>query len=218
MAFVPTSTDYTIVITYSGTQKKFDRTLYAPAMTGGRATSEEVKQVLLGLENVLPKSSSTWSAVPGIFFVVALASFFYLQMWRNGYMMQIYSVFAVCTLILLCALVCKSDSAKHKKARAQADAFIQGVQPSFEARGLRWHLPSVFPYYVQLFKDYREQGTAQNISQVPQGLPQTNNTTQSTYPMYLPPPNNQYNGDNLAQPLIYNQQVPNGGYGGFQQV
>ena len=218
MAFVPISTDYTVVIAYSGSQKKFDRTLYAPVMTGGRATSEEVSQVLSGLENVLPKSPSAWCTVAWIFFFIATALFFYLQMWWNGYMMQNYSVFAVCTLILLCVLASKSNKAKNKEARAQADAFLQGVQPSFQARGLRWHLPNVFPYYVELLKDYREQGTTQNISPVQQALPQINNTLQPSYP-YLPPPlTNQYNGDNLAQPLIYNQQVPNGAYGGFQQV
>ena len=183
MSSIPSSTDYTIVIGLARDEKKFDRTLYDSAMTGGRASLEEVDQVLTQIENLFPKRSS-WKTIGWTTLALALLPCFYIRACYDLSILQIYLLVVFLIMTLLFVLAGKSNINNNKEAYNQANMLLQRFQPSFDAKGLRWHVPKAFPNYVQLFKDYREDKLAQDIP--------------------YNPPSNQYNGEEeLVQPLIH---------------
>jgi len=49
---VPSSSDYTIVIPFNEEDNKFSRISYSASLTGGRASSEEVNEVLTLLDTI----------------------------------------------------------------------------------------------------------------------------------------------------------------------
>ncbi len=155
----PISSDYTVIIPYISSQEKFDREAYSSAMTGGRASAEEIDQVLRLIEaashgmSTPEKLFKTWCfrfLLPFIFLLIFQinGNLRYPQcFWGN------FLAYVIIGNIWLFIMTTKNNS----KVKENVKSVLKLYQDAFEKKGLRWHVPVNFPLYVELFKDYREQ-------------------------------------------------------------
>ena len=156
---IPISSDYTVVFPYISSQGKFAREAYSPAMTGGRASSEEIDQVLKLFETVSRGMSTpdrfleSWC----LHFLLPFAFMLLFQINDNfRYPQFVWSCFALYVIggnIWMFSAAAKNNS----KIKENMQTVLKLYQDTFEKKGLRWHIPANFPLWIALFKDYREQ-------------------------------------------------------------
>jgi len=167
---IPSSSDSKIIIPFDKDDNKFSRTTYSPAMTGGRASTEEVNQIL----NLLDKASKIpftlqqvlWRAfvrlaIPIVFIIYAVED------WRC-YRIESFTFYAIIYMIVSLLLLRRDFHLKTKVAKTEAYKILQMYESSFEKRGLRWSIPKEFPMYMELNRDYREKYFESQIPYNPQ--------------------------------------------------
>ena len=171
--YVPSSSDYMIVIPFNKENNKFSRISYSASMTGGRASSEEVNQVLTLLDITINNVPTSFQVIIRLVirFLVPL-----VMIWILGGVWKCYNPgppFAILFWYMLASLIyiLVRRSFQVKEAKSQAQKIIQRFQPSFEERGLRWNIPLTFPHYIEICRDYREKFFE---TQIPPYNPQVN--------------------------------------------
>jgi len=171
--YVPSSSDYMIVIPFNKEDKKFSRTSYSASMTGGRASSEEVNQVLTLLDITINNVPTLFQVitrliirflVPGFMILVLIGTW---RCYRHAEPTLLLFWYMLASLIYI--LVRRNSQVKE--AKSQAQKIIQRFQPIFEERGLRWNIPLGFPHYIEICRDYREKFFE---AQIPPYNPQVN--------------------------------------------
>ena len=171
--YVPSSSDYMIVIPFNKGDNKFSRTSYSSSMTGGRASSEEVNQVLTLLDTITNNLPTPFQVIARLmirFLVPSLMILVLTETWRcYQYRYPIAKLFCYVLASLIYILV--RTNSQVKQAKNQAQKIIQRFQPTFEERGLRWNIPLGFPHYIELCRDYREKFFE---AQIPPYNPQVN--------------------------------------------
>jgi len=170
---IPPTTDYTIVFPHDAVSKRFDSGFYAPGLTDGRASREEIDQVLNEVENVRrPLASKIVSAlccyIFGLF--AAIGSYVFFMVAMAGGDPELIPFFVIGFIGLIVALVwifvvrVKNLTEQIKTKSRQV---IDRHNPSFASRGLRWHVPVHFPRWIELWKDYRAGNNPQPIYMPP---------------------------------------------------
>ena len=156
--YIPSSSDYTIVIPFNTDDNKFSRTSYSSSMTGGRASSEEINQVLTLLDittSNIPTGRQIITRLIIRFLVPAVMIWILVEAWRCYRPSTPATVLFWYMLASLIYILVRRNS-QVKEAKNQVQKIIQRFQPTFEERGLRWNIPLAFPHYIELCRDYRE--------------------------------------------------------------
>jgi hypothetical protein len=178
---VPKTSPSVIIIPYEELGNKFDTSAYSPALTDGRASLEEINQVLNDLEatrapftskilgNICYYILSTFLMIGAIALCAAFVK-------KHGKGMLVLIICSVVMYIAVIIVLTKRSKRLNAQLIAECKAVADRHNSSFASRGLRWYVPSHFPRWVELWKDYNR-GQAQT-----QGQGQ---------PIYVPPVNQQ---------------------------
>jgi len=171
--YIPSSSDYMIVIPFNKEDNKFSRTSYSASMTGGRASSEEINQVLTLLDlttSNIPTGRQIITRLIIRFLVPAVMIWILAEAWRCYRHAEPTILLFWYMLASLIYILVRRNS-QVKEAKGQVQKIIQRFQPTFEERGLRWNIPLAFPHYIELCRDYREKFFE---AQIPPYNPQVN--------------------------------------------
>jgi len=190
---IPPTTAYTVVFPFDAIGKRFDSGFYSPGVTDGRATIEEINHVLADIENTRrPIASKIMSAICCyIISLLAVVGCYVFGMVSIAGTSPESIPFLVIGFIVAVIAVIWVFIARVRKVNEELKTKCQEVanrhNQNFSSRGLRWHIPVHFPRWVELWKDYVNQGQGQNFP--------------GQQPVYMPPV----------------QQQPYANYGGPQQ-
>ena len=158
---VPLSTDYVIVFPVNSSDKKFSRSIYSPAMTNGRASSEDIDQALSLFEIALSRGISYSDVVKGIksFCWRFVLPFIILLCLEGNYMLRRSETVWLC-FVAYCFTgiyyLFANKNAQTKRTKADTERIIDLVQPSYLKKGLRWRIPEGSYGWIELIKEYRE--------------------------------------------------------------
>ena len=167
----PATSDCTVIFPQNIWSKNFDASFYNPALTGGRATLEEINQVLAEV-TVLKKPfhrriiCAVWLYVLGLIACIALMVVVPILSvpdyddddyddYDDSDTMMFVGIFGglfgmIAVIVIFIVYVRRT----MKATRVPVQAFFDGINPNFASRGLRWHAPLHFPRWVELWKDY----------------------------------------------------------------
>ena len=177
---VPPSTQYTIVFPMNIWAKQYDSSFYNPGLTDGRATQEEITNVLREIQEIKKPFNrkivcALWLYILGLLGVIALmvvgivgsvGGTDYEYVYTDGYWHYEYvdndntgllvgaiigGIFGMIFVIFVFACYVAKTS---KASRIPVQALFNRINPDFSTRGLRWHMPVHFPRWVELWKDY----------------------------------------------------------------
>jgi len=140
---------------------EFDSSFYNPGFTDGRASSEEIRQILTEIQAVrrpifadLKKSHSRYILFVIFSFLLAFCFGFFLATFIGS----VAALFSFVLCIFLFVIVSWNLRSKIIKATQDSQAAVNQVlekySGSFASRGLRWSLPINFPTWIELHKDY----------------------------------------------------------------
>ena len=200
---IPPTTDYTVVFPHDDLAKRFDTGFYSPALTDGRASKEEIEQVLREVEAVRkPFASKIVSAVCCyiLSLFAAIGGFIFLMIsvggGPGGDMIPFYIIGYIAFLVAIIVVFALRIKSITEQMKTKCREVLDRQNQNFASRGLRWHIPVHFPRWVELWKDYRAGAIAQ--------------------PIYMPPVNQQPYSPvpNYGAP---NQNMNMGGQSQFQQ-
>ncbi len=192
---IPESTPERLVFPL-GPNDTFDTTSYNPGLTHGRAGVEEINQVRSELEadfHPFLKKLTCTKIILGIcflliFFGMAGVGFTMVNSNMNN-PAPVFIAFIVGAVCMFgCRFIYKSRvESLATECKTAAQKVLDKHNTSFTPRGLRWVLPTYFPLWVELHKDYL---WAQNAG--------------GQQPVYMPPnmyqqPQPQYQNNNLYQ-------------------
>ena len=214
---VPPTSHYTVVFPLKTWSRVYDASSYNPAQAEGRATLEEVNQVLQEMYKIQKPFRTKVNLASFLYIIFLLASMilsgiaiansyddveacfafgdnycYWTKKTNSGQLALsiiggIFGIFVSSCIYI--AIVVKVT----RSSRVPARALFDRVNPNFATRGLRWQLPVHFPRWIELSKDY------------------VNQTQPAGQPVYLPPPmTQQYQNypdipGGMNQPA-YNQQ------------
>ncbi len=135
-------------------------------MTGGRASVEEINKVLDLLDVIARNSPSPFQALftLSMRFIIPLLIIFYFISNCDGRHYFILFYFAI-YFIFNVFYVRRSHVKRTKEAQGQVQKILEMSKDSFERKGLRWNIPTVFPTYIELLREYRSQFIESQISQ-----------------------------------------------------
>ena len=172
---VPQTTEYTVVFPAIDFESKFDSSFYAPNLTDGRASVQEITQVLSDLESTrkpFVKQIRRAGCLIVSYSVLSFLAFLYflLTMDAGSGGMIIAAIIAffigiIASLVILILYLKGVDAKMKPKCQETIDRHNQNFLP----RGLRWHLPANFPKWIELWKDYYQ---PQGVRNQPIGVPQ----------------------------------------------
>jgi len=149
---------------------KFKRTAYDPSMTEGKITSEEVNQVLTGLELVtykLPTLCGNFIAIIHLFVIPLIAMIVFADKIYCGSVPRYYinddyvsdyivdktdKSYAVFFVYWLLAFIYLNLKRKYQliEIRAEVETIIQVYQSQFNKKGYRLFIPFNFPECIEI--------------------------------------------------------------------
>jgi len=127
-------------------------------MTQGRASSDDINQVLSLLEFIFPRFSTVTGFMIsfGLRFILPLVLLICFE--KNGVFRDSMNVWISLWLywgVGLLFLIYEKDQ-KIKQVKADVEGIIKMVQPGYLKRGLRWRLPKESEGWIELVKEYNE--------------------------------------------------------------
>ena len=199
---VPATSLYTIVFPLDGFKSQYDASFYNPGLTDGRATQEELNQVLREVEAVKKPFSSKVVCALWLFLLGFLASlavmiavpiicsgtgyfdeygYYHDDTNVGGMLAGIFGGLFAMIFVIVYFIVYANR--KTKETRVAVQALLDRVNPNFTSRGLRWHLPLHFPRWIELWKDYIGQAGVYNPPTMTQQYQTYPAPTGATYQM-----------------------------------
>ncbi len=155
----PPTTTNTLIFPIAG--NKFDSSFYFPSLTDGRVSSEEINLLLTELvatgapTAVQLKKIENWFKTALFFFFL----FFILSIALLALYNPCLIPFDIVGFFIIAACIVELGVMKFRrvrgKLRAKCEAIVQQHNQNLAPRGLRWHLPILFPSWVELWKDYQ---------------------------------------------------------------
>ena len=158
---IPQSTNFRLIFPYITTLGGFNSSFYNPGLTDERVTTEEVKVILEEL-SVVPEGNNFRTRKFVCYFIVVfivgmigLSIGMPLLMLSNNTNYLPYLIVGFVVWIIL-SLLCFAFSLwrLQNKSIKDGEAIIKKYKESFAERGLRWNIPSEFPRWIELWKDY----------------------------------------------------------------
>ena len=175
---VPATSLYTIIFPQDF-RLLYDSSFYNPNLTEGRATKEEIDQLLREIEAVKKPfgkkiTCALWLLLLG--FLASIAMMIALPIMsvgpssydKWGRLVQtndngelfggIFGGLAlmIFSIVYFAVYVVRNN----RKSKAAVQVLLDRINPDFNSRGLRWHLPLHFPRWIELWKDYVGQPAA----------------------------------------------------------
>ena len=185
---IPPTTEFTIVFPSinfdSKLDSKFDSSFYSPNLTDGRASVQEIMQVLTNIESTIkPFTSQIRRALYYLLFYIVFSFFvlLYFIFTVSGILILAtiaYVVGIVASILILALCVSRIE----EKMILKCQEIIQRHNNNFVSRGLRWHLPTRFPRWIELRKDYNKSRGIAGMYQFGQNSSQLNE-----HKKYVPP-------------------------------
>jgi hypothetical protein len=158
---IPPTSAYTIVFPSPAFDAKFDSSSYYPTLTDGKASTQEITQVLSDIESTIKPFNEKIKRAGYIFLLYVILSFlpalYFFFAKGDKSVAFIVSIAAFCAgaivglVIWICCYIRKVDAKMLPKCQEAIDRHNQ----DFAQKGLRWHLPPSFPRWVELWKDYK---------------------------------------------------------------
>jgi len=247
--YVPPTTDSALVFHYDKSKKKFDRNFYTSYLTEGRSNPEQMDTFFSAIEkkinkkmdkiNKLTKIFTVWMIFGFVMFILggfmifsddeysdimyddSYGDYDIADTYFTGFMIYVFM------LLFYSVLLQFIHRRKQKKTKKSVENYIKKHSGEFAAQGLRWNIPSAFPHWIELWKDYRVQNSYPQALNAPQGTYNLNNNNNSgQYPVYQYPPMPQQNMSHtplnvqprqiypslMAQPLLAHQNDGNQNY------
>jgi len=208
IVLIPPTTHYTIVFPFNNFSKSFDGGFYSPVLTDGRAHPDEVNRVLRDIETTQkPFASKMLKAFCCYFVTLMLLVFGFIPFMiffvpRNPTLIPVGIIGFMALIITTIVIFIKSVKRTNENSRNACLAVVERANQEFSTRGLRWHLPTHFPRWIELWKDYV-------------GQPQM-----GAQPIYMPPVNQQpygnYGVPNQGGQMGAQPQFQNNYYPGYQ--
>ena len=205
IVMAPPTTTYTIAFLYNDLFRSFNTAFYSPAITEGRASSEEINQVLKEIITVNEPFLKKLKAYICCFALTTLLSsfgiipFFIFVAPMNVVLIPISVALYFFLVVGSLFIFLKAVKRYNKDVRRVSQVVVDKANQEFNHRGLRWVLPKQFPKWVELWKDYQGQG----------GM---------TQPIYMFPMNQQLyaNYDGAANQMAGQPQYQQNYYPGYQ--
>jgi len=160
----PKSSSTCLVFPFSSLTNQYDSSFYDPTMTDGRATYEEVSQILIELQDsyneiIADMRSATMKLMILGLLIVPLVCLIFVKTLRFLYQSYIDEGTFAIAIALICTYFAgrcfSSAQARNQTERETAPhkIFAQANQ-SFVPKGLRWVVPLDYPWWVELHKVY----------------------------------------------------------------
>ena len=170
---IPPTTDYTIVFPHDDFGKRFDSGFYSPALTDGRASLEEINQILAEVEIIRRPLAGKMCGALCCYIVSIIASvvayvLFMVSMINNnsGLFPFLIAGFIGMIILIFWVFIVRVKNI-HENIRKKCKEVIDKHNHNFVSRGLRWHLPIQFPRWIELWKDYRAASNSHAIYMPP---------------------------------------------------
>jgi len=160
---IPPTTPYTVVFPHSPVTGQFDTSFYSPMLTDGRAHPEEINRVLRELEAAGIPLTKRYKANVCCFILTLMLSIFafmtftFLMVSVNPALIPIGVVLLAVVNILTGSNFMKKIKHHNVEFRRLSQEVIDRANQEFSYKGLRWVLPTLFPRWVELWKDYQPQ-------------------------------------------------------------
>jgi len=173
---IPPTTAYTVIFPFDAAGKRYDCGFYSPGLTDGRASAREINQVLAEIEAT---RASMASKIVRLVCLWILFIFVTVGLFVAGLLSTVggspglipFVVVGFFVLVILASYFMikglqKNSNEMKKKCQAVCE---KHNEEGFAARGLRWHIPVMFPRWIELWKDYQSQqpGYILPVSQQP---------------------------------------------------
>ena len=147
--------------------KTFSAAFYTPALTNGRAQIVEINDVLRDIEAV--QKPFTKIAYKSYFCFIASVFVFAFAFIgvvvnlgpQNPNIIPLGILGLIFCLTFLIVIFVKTFMKAHKDSTKACKAAVERANQKFGPRGLRWHIPALFPQWVELWKDYYAQEQSQ---------------------------------------------------------
>lgn len=201
---VPPTTDLTIIFPLDAFARSYDSSFYSPVLTGGRASHEEINQILAEVQTIRKPYAKKVGLFLCCFFFYLIACIFGLLLWdfnvdlSDGANVAIGIVVFVAAVIVGMIVFIKTIKNMTIESRNKVQDLFARVNANFTGRGLRWNAPVHFPRWVELWKDFNAQNTNQ--------------------PGYVPPQVQPYGTYGIPNQGVGAQpQYQQNYYGGYQQ-
>jgi hypothetical protein len=149
------STDDILVFPLSS-DKKFSRPTYSPAMTSGRASTEDINHTLSLFELALSRVSTTTDLVKSFtlrcFLPFVMLLFIQERYIRTGISDPIWFWFSIYCIVGI-FYIFSDRNRQIKKSKTDLDSLIELTQPGYLKRGLRWRIPEESGW-IELIKEH----------------------------------------------------------------
>jgi hypothetical protein len=164
--FPPESTDDTIVFPYSSGSQKFSRTVDSTKVTQGKASLEDINNVLTVFELVISKVSSTRRFLLGLvclfyfpYFMLNQAHWVYYELSLS--LRMYYLIFALPAVTYFIFKRMRETGRRKDNIKKM----IEMIRSAYAKRGLRWHFTeSFFCTWLELKKEGSTEEQNNNIS------------------------------------------------------
>lgn len=212
---VPPTTKQTIIFPSIDLESKFRYRFYNPKLTNGKASKQEITEVLTDIEKITkPYSGKIRRASYYYFLAYVILSFIALLYFLitaddksgvfNDALLAFFAGLGASILLLFLYL-----RIIEKKMIRKCHETIKKHNEKFVSKGLTWHLPADFPRWIELWKDYAKpqdvvnqtsdvSGLGQNFSDIKEEQPKKSN--------YVPPP--QFEEEKVSSGLDIIIEVP----------
>ena len=152
---VPPSTDSVIVFPFNRTNKRFNKEFYSSEMTNGRASSDDINQVLTILELISPRFPTKLDLlisclvrfVPPLVIVILFEQ---TDVFQSS--ACVWAVLLIYWIVGIFFLLSQRDL-KADDARVDLERIIEMVQPEYLKKGLRWQIPEQNYHWIELVNE-----------------------------------------------------------------
>jgi len=168
--YLPPTTEETIIIPFNAFTFEFDTTVYNPSLTDHRLANKELKRFLSGINHILQEHKKkiyqdnnlrNTCAFLLLLIVGAITNAVLIPATGKiellGVGLGIIFLGMVFWLINLIKQARRAKRIRGEARKATLD-YIQSKKEIFDEKGLRWEIPERFPNWIELWKDYVNDG------------------------------------------------------------
>ena len=170
----PLSTENSIIFPFNPSSKNFSRGTYSAKLTQGRASVDDMNQVLTLVELVLSRLESTREVIMNFLLRIFIPLLLIIYSWEvylfRSSVLEILSPIYVIYIAFTGTALIVERATQKRNTEADIQKIIEMIRPAYAKRGLSWHLSDeFFSCWLELRKESQtgEQGQAQSVHDKP---------------------------------------------------